>query len=351
MAKQLYALVIELDGQIPPSKWYNRLNRLTGKARSVRGDGDYTKSAGERRAKDKKGRDSHAIVEQEGVIMFESRAARDFLYTLFVTEIAPEMERTTDTFGRPGRLPKATCYTVTAEEGEISPEMERMAKRVEGTMSVLGRPPAAELHTVCCDECRASYVTLSSRITHCEQCASVYIRYVKGLEEHVRVQEWQTADITDLWLATRIGGELEPNYRYDFDSKPTSGLFSREANMTGEAKFKGGIGEGVWLNILPFARSLNVMADKMQALRLIDAVFAVEAFFGGFDGTGQTTVENARAYAIAKMWVAAGRKDVEVNNPPDYQVSLPDLFTAALLIDHDELAEIYLTYFNQPSED
>lgn len=175
-----HVVVIEWDGEQPPTRWYDRLHRLAGRVR-----GDKEQSVIERRT-------DKALIVQEGCILCPSESLAKTLATLARDEFEAEhvmigKTRLTDTFG-------------------VSREDRQILGRVEMVLGRKGRPPKAEDWAVTCLEEMESFNVRSSGPYQCPSCKGLRIHNRRGKNAGIRLKAREVQDLSpfDLWISTRF---------------------------------------------------------------------------------------------------------------------------------------------------
>jgi hypothetical protein len=182
-----YTVVIEWDGDKPPTKWYGRLHKF---GLYVRGDKEV--SPLERRAHN--GMRGSGVVFQEGAITVDSLSTAKTLAFL-----ARDLGAKAVTLNR--------CEVLSLE---ASPEDVAAFQRVQAVLSRKGRPPAAQNWVITCIEEAKSVETEESSPYKCPNCQSTNIRYRLG--EVKRVRPIAGTDdlyaIFDYWVDCRFQNDL-----------------------------------------------------------------------------------------------------------------------------------------------
>lgn len=154
-----YVVIIEWDGNRPPSKWYDRLTKL---GLSTTGTGDKNTSVLDRRASWKPGGEGEerALVHQEGTIICQKESTARTLaflaqelgakavsygnlqiYDLFMTpQDQVALDQIASTLGKRGKPTNITRWVVTCHDEGLTREIE-------------GRQPA------CCPHCQSFHTT------------------------------------------------------------------------------------------------------------------------------------------------------------------------------------------------
>lgn len=209
--KEWWQLVIEWDGQRPPTKWYRRMNELAGK---VRGDGDKSKGVIERRLTDEMveivtpdGTETVAagLIVQEGCILCESRGLAELLAAYIQTEVAPMVERQPTLW-----LGKAELST----EFVVNQRDRQLINRIENVLGRRGKKPDEATHAVACHECADVYLVDAPKgmVVNCPRCRGPLINVRVGTIARFADDG---DDIVALWKRTRFFGPHWERARLD----------------------------------------------------------------------------------------------------------------------------------------
>jgi hypothetical protein len=192
--KRLHIVGIEWDGQRPPTKWYRRLDELTGGIRGKSNDKEV--SPIERRFDETKG----GLILQEGLILCQS-------YYL-ARELALYAR---DTIGREliwkgGKPP--TVYIGEALVSNVfsaNREDEALLSRMEKTLGKRGKKPGKEWYSITCIECMESYSSKvpKDHVVNCPKCGSLKIHWRTGKTRNFRDTG---EDIVKFWKRVRFHG-------------------------------------------------------------------------------------------------------------------------------------------------
>lgn len=236
---KLYVVLIEWDGEQPPTTWYKRMHTLAGRVR-----GDDALSVVERRA-------DQGVIFQEGCILCKSESlakvlavyARDWFNASAVS---------------------VGVATVTTNWGMSKADAE-IVQRVQTALSKRGRKPPDEAYVITCHEEMRAYAVTTSRPVQCPHCAGLRIHVRRGHLNKYRDDGQGSA--YDLWLRTRFtGAHWEPTELDGETTPPNVGdlelLGTKDSAITADMAGATGL-----------QRALEAMGDRRLALQVLDALY------------------------------------------------------------------------------
>ncbi len=313
---KLYTVIIEWDGQKPPTQWYRRRDALVGGVR-----GDKSQSSLERRQKD--GIDG--VIVQESVIICNSESlARSLAYYA-------HYEAGETLWRNGGDYP--SVYIVEGSLFDTKPGHEKDREIVNGIQSKLGqrgRQPAKVTYQVTCLEEMTVNATDAprGRLINCPTCGGVHIRSREG-QPHIFNDSGQ--DIFDLWLATRFAGpHFEPATVVDNGGIDAPKVGDLLINNNDEMVIEG---IKVSSDVLEIAREI-AKTGRHDALLLLDAVFV------GRRHNDESKRNKARIEAATQFFAQGGSPaGIVLAETP-----IPDLLDAATMLGAEVAAGYLLTY-------
>lgn len=173
----VYLLVIEWDGNRPPTRWYNRLASL---GLYIRGSKEQSPLA---RRKAPTG-----VVHQEGALFLESLSQAKTLALL-----AKSMGAVTVTVGETRIL------------NTLMTNQDRDAlTRIHTTLGRRGRPPKDDNYAVTCHDCLHTTEVLGQEPPNCELCGSFRITVRQGKKVRLKSITDQDMPLMRQWLNTRF---------------------------------------------------------------------------------------------------------------------------------------------------
>ena len=314
--QKTYTVVIEWDGQKPPTNWYRRRDSMVGMVR-----GDKSQSSWDRRQRD--GIDG--VIVQESVIICTSESLAMSLADIAYNEAGYTLEY------NGGHRPEV--YIVEGETSKVQPgfsEWRKVVQNIQSKLSKRGRQPAkVDYQVTCLEEMIVSTVKAPrGRVINCPKCGGVHIRAREG-QPHAFNDNGQ--DIFDLWLATRFAGpHFEPATVVDNGGvnapKVDDLLISQNDEMVIE-------GIKVSSDVLGIARQI-AQTGRHDALLLLDAVFV------GRRHNKEEKRNKARIEAATQFFAQGGSPaGIVLAETP-----IPDLLDAATMLGAEIAAGYLLTY-------
>lgn len=297
----LYIVVIEWDGERPPTSWYNRLHALAGR---VRGDKSETPLA--RRD------DGRGVVMQEGAILCPSESLARTLAFIARDEYGAAAVAI-------GEASMTTAFTMSREDSAV-------ISRIQKTLGKRGRKPKAEKWAVTCLEEMRTYDVEHSRPYQCPHCSGMKIKIRRGDAQTFREPG---GDIFTAWARTRFSGpHWEPATVAD------SGADAPEFDdlLIGNAD------DVAFLAELQDAAIVDQIAElpRAEQYSILDAVFVARRHTSGEKRT------NARVRAIAAYFQNGGtRTDFQMAETPT-----PDVLDVAAPLSPEYAARLWLNVMN-----
>lgn len=263
----MYIVVIEWDGDKPPTTFYNRMHAL---GLHVQGSKDL--SPLERRS-----RDDGSVVIQEGVVLCSSES------------LAHEIGLLADTLGAEVvKIGAVEPIKFEASEADVA-----VHRKIESVFSRRGRPigsPENEWVVTCFEEGVTRDISREARnIVNCPICSGLNIRARVGTQIALRPDD--SVDALEFWARSRfVSGEFEVPEISDaavdeIDPRIPAALSNGRENDA--------------LSRIRTSSTLKAQIGKVsrrRALRLLDAVFAALAHLPG------DTVLQSRINAIVGLY-------------------------------------------------
>lgn len=184
-----YTLMVEWDGNRPPTRWYNRLAAL---GLSIRSDkkSDEDESPLSRRYHP----GSAGVTHQEGAIILQKESAARALGYL-----ARSMGAKAVTVG----------YTVPIEL-KMTNDDAAVMNRIKTTLERRGRPPEKQDWVISCRDCGRTSPYNGARPSHCPHCNSFLFWQRTGIQ--VVLKDYRGLNLFDNWITSRFvtGGWEKP---------------------------------------------------------------------------------------------------------------------------------------------
>lgn len=261
--QKAHVVIIEWDGQPPPTQWYDRLNKLANlRVRSEKSiaptldtDGVWAKRSGG---------SAIGVIVQEGAIICSSYSLARTIAALARDGLIIN-KRTGPEHVQPAGVMIARDITI--EEFSATEADRNVLARIKTVFGKRGRPTGAPLKfVVSCLEERRSWQAEAYDVVNCPHCGGTHVRIRRG--EQVGYKDpggpaWQA------WMRTRFAtGEFE--FPLDGEDDPPSSpsiVNAPEAEMVGRI---------VASNL---ARKLDSM-PRSEALDILDALFIARLYWG-----------------------------------------------------------------------
>lgn len=315
--RKLYVVLIEWDGETPPSTWYRRLDELVG---SVRGTGNKSQSPLSRRA-----RDGGGVTFQEGCILCASESLAITLANYVQHEIAPQMREE-------GKRSPTVQYGEIAlhSNWDMDPESEAVIKNIHRILSKRGKPPEVTRYAVTCyEECETFAVERPlGRVINCPHCGGVNIAVREG---YVPAFKDDGSDIYEFWKRSRFSLG-----RWEWSRITSSAIDAPSFDPSLNRAHEGDVLQMLdnSHDLLAIVRSEAATSGRGIALEMLDAVFV---------GRSRHLPEKrntARVQAVAKYFAMGGNAyNVMVLESPE-----PDVFDTALIMGDERAAQLGLNY-------
>lgn len=202
--RKVWVVMVEWDGQKPPSSWYRRVQEIAGRdgtsAGPVRGNMDRSVGPLARRMDE----GQEGVVFQEGCIVCPSESTARYLASYARHTVGYDLER------KGGRRPTVAIGEWNmSRDIRIGADMQSLIDRVEAGIGKRGRKPEPANWVVTCLECLHVSGIKASRALTCPNCAGLRIHARKGIPTDYR--DDPSVPVFDMWLRTRFGGaHFEP---------------------------------------------------------------------------------------------------------------------------------------------
>lgn len=199
--KELYSVVIEWDGQKPPTTWYRRMGKLALSRGQRAGRADPASPLASRQAHNKT---SKGVLVQEGAFLVESESLANTIahYALRGVET---LDRKT---GEPKVLhPKTVLVSrvQVVDPKQISEADILAIERINQTFGRRGKPPPEVDWVVSCTECRVAHAAHAPAVAVCPVCHGTRITVCRGTPERFDLANVAHYTPFQVWLATRFG--------------------------------------------------------------------------------------------------------------------------------------------------
>lgn len=319
-----HVVIIEWDGQKPPTRYYNRLARLVAgnedvTTGAIRGKGHEIADVIERRTlADNPG----GIVAQEGCVicMSESLALQIASYVKY--EIAPDMEKPVTV-----AIGKVELDYNLSLSAELSPVFDR----AEEIMAKRGRRAKASPWVVTCRECLHASPVIASQPLNCPNCGGLRISSRKG--QPVSYKDSQDP-IFDFWARTRFAGSGFETAEIAEDGQ-TPPEFAELLSIDATEKVDRAV-KAIQSSDLP--QTLQAM-DRATAIAILDAIFVAKAYYS------PEARQTARVEAVAKYFEKHARSGIAPQMVSIAEIGV-DLLDTALIMGADRAVELMMTYSN-----
>ena len=245
----VYSLIIEWDGNRPPTRWYNRLQAL---GLFIRGSKEQTPLA---RRKSPTG-----VVHQEGALFLESLSQAKTLALL-----ARDMGAVTVTIGETRIL-----------DMMMSMEDRAALARIRATLGRRGRPPKEDYFSTTCRDCLHTVESYGQEPPNCVLCGSFRISVRVG--KRVRIKEITGDTLMRQWLNSRFvtGSWEEPELVQD--GADTKQVEYNDLDVQVQTAIHNvlGVSRGGTTLLSQLSDALkNDRVDQKKALRYLDVAYRV----------------------------------------------------------------------------
>lgn len=328
-----HVVVIEWDGEQPPTRWYDRMHALAG---TVRGDKEM--SVIERRT-------DKGLIVQEGCILCPSESLAKTLAVLARDEFEARHVMI-------GKTKLTDAFGVSRQDHEI-------LQRVEARLGRRGRPPAKKYFALTCLEEMESYTVLSSGPYQCPSCKGLRIHARQGTNMAYYLEKPTDLSPFDLWVETRFrAGTWEPSVvkiNGDVLGQEEDLIIGDPESLRYEDE-EGKVRIRPYFHFVPGVFDLEIYSDKeaaiVDALRnspiverqeeipmdilfiILDAILVNRVYMSETDRT-RSRIEAAQVYF---------RRGGSPTGISLIEMPTPDLLSAAGPIDPDVVAKYALTW-------
>lgn len=307
---EAYIVVIEWDGQKPPSFWYSYLSHLTGgrgKIGAVAGLKDHSLDTVMRRTLTD---NASGIVVQEGCVICPSESLAETIANFARNIVGPRLER----------MPVVAIGRVSLNfNPSLSPETQLLIERVTNALGKRGRRPPAQDWIVTCPECLRVSLVCDARPLQCPHCAGLRIHTQKGKPVVFRDDN---SPIFSFWLRTRFTGPhwqpFETQIDEGIEPPAVDQLLSVDATQETERAIEA-------IRTSPLVSQLEAMPRPL-ALAVLDAIFAARAYHSA-DKRQKARVEGVTEYLTRFATMGTTPQNV----PPLGEIGVDFLDTALLL--------------------
>lgn len=337
-----WVVIIEWDGQVPPTKWYRYLDKLAGGHKK---GGDYTSSvrgkgasAGisnplERRAG---GEYVQGIVAQEGCIICQSQSSAVYIANFAKYEIGEWMETNIQKKGSQtgfyGKAPTVLIGTLDLSlKGLLgTSDALELVERTNKVLGKMGRKPPSKTWAVTCLECLQVGNVKAPRAINCPKCSGLRIHTREGTVAHFK--DDPNIPVFEIWKRTRFfGAHFEPAICTEQGEHQAPKLDKVEIFSSKEDDAYRSIASST----LP---SLLEKADRQIAFDILDAVLASRSHYDS------DTRKRKRVEAVTAYFLEQGKQGKQ----PSVNISLielqPDIIDAALLLGVDKAVTYQIHY-------
>lgn len=318
---ETYIVIIEWDGQKPPSAWYTYLSSLTGgkgKIGAVAGWKDRELDTVARRTLSD---DATGIVVQEGCVICPSQSLAETIASYARNVVGDKLER---------RPVVAVGKAQLMFNPSLSPEIAPMISRVTNTLGKRGRKPPAQDWVVTCPECLHNSLVNDSRPLNCPRCGGLRIHTQKGKPV---VYRDDNSDILSFWLRTRFAGPFwqpcETQVDEGIDAPALADLQSVDANQK-----TADIVEAIRTS--PIVCQLDEMPRPL-ALAALDAIFAARMYHSA------EKRQRARVEAVTEYLTRCATNGMTPRNVILGEVVV-DLLDTGLLLKRQTAVDYFMAY-------
>ena len=286
--KELHQVLLEWDGEAPPSRWYRRLEAIAGI--TARGnDADKSVSALVRRA------NGNETIAQEGNVICSSYSLAREIATLaqgIMQEIAEDWKRdpVKAAEGRvyAGRVLLTKLYV----DWDFAPNKQdaEILKRMERVLSKKGKKPPASDYVVTCFEEGKTHAHSASTIVNCPCCSGVQIRSRLGNLNHFVDPG---GDIVEAWTRTRFStGKFEvPAIGTGGEIAPAMSEIGIMLNTEREV--------AQFMVFSPIAEQIKNM-DRIEAMEILDAILSARLYWS-MGRRSEIRLQAVTAYLTSNM--------------------------------------------------
>lgn len=317
-----YVVIIEWDGQKPPSQWYSYLSHLTGghgKIGAIAGLKDRTLDTVARRTLTG---DASGIVVQEGCVICPSESLAETVASYARNIVGPRLDR----------MPVVAVGQVHLSfNPSMSPEVAPLIERVTNTLGKRGRKPPAQDWIVTCPECLSVSLVVDARPLNCPHCAGLRIHTQKGKPV---VYRDDNSDIFSFWLRTRFSGPhwqpFETQVDEGIDAPAVDALLSADATKDTERAIEA-------IRTSALVSQLDEMPRPL-ALAVLDAIFAARAYFSA------QKRQAARVGAVTEFLTRCAQSGLAPTNVPPLGEIGVDFLDTALLLGRSRAVDYFNAY-------
>lgn len=284
--KVLHQVLLEWDGEAPPSLWYRRLEAIAG-ITVRKNDGNKSVSALVRRA------NGNETIAQEGNVICSSYSLAREIATLaqgIMDEIAAEWARDPEKIAEGRTYAGRVLLTKLEIDWDFAPDEQDAAilQRMERVLSKKGKkPPASDYVVTCFEEAKSHYVSAST-VVNCPCCSGVQIRSRLGGQNHFADPG---GDIIEAWTRMRFAtGKFEVPYAGS-ELPPVMSeiniLFDNEREV---AQF---------MTFSPIAEQIKRL-DRAEAMEILDAILAARLYWS-LGRRSEIRLQAVTAYLTSNM--------------------------------------------------
>ena len=319
---EAYIVIIEWDGQKPPSSWYTYLSHLTGgrgKIGAVAGLNDQSMDTVARRTLTT---DASGIVVQEGCVICPSESLAETIAGFARNIVGPRLER----------MPVVAVGQVALNfNPSMSPEVAPLIERVTNTLGKRGRKPPATDWVVTCPECLTVSKVNDTRPLNCPHCSGLRIHTTKGNPVVYRDDD---SPIFSFWLRTRFSGPhwqpFETQVDEGIEPPALDDLLSVDATTLTSNTIEA-------IRTSPIVDQLEAM-PRALALAVLDAIFAARAYHS------DTKRQRSRVAAVTEFLTRCASIGLAPKKVPPLGEVGVDFLDSALLLGKGRAVD-YLTAY------
>ena len=255
----VYSVIIEWNGETPPTTWYNRLSQIAGFKVGRKSKDLKSASPLADRGTD------FGVVAQEGAIICSSLSLARTLAAL-----AKEGLHIAGRKGAPSRHVFPTEVIVSEMQildYEVTEEDREALRRIQKVHGRRGQPDKAGevVHTITCMEELTSYTKTARGVANCPHCGGTQVRVRKG-ERHAFADPGGA--IWAAWMQTRFAHGV-------FEIPAVGDEIAPPAGKLDKAKESEIVARLISSQLMP---EIEGIGDRQEAFTILDGLFVARAY-------------------------------------------------------------------------
>lgn len=325
-----YVVLIEWNGDIPPTKWYRRLHKSGIRVR--------TKESADGVVASRLDATRSTVIVQEGAVITFSYSLARMIAAWLTNGIEVERHQYEEVEGKRKLVsveteivkPALVLFGKLDIEADFEPSIAdvRALEHMETVHGRRGRKPDAQEWAVTCYECMETHSVESGTPTHCPVCNGVQIDFAPGTVPAYK--DNPSSDVLDYWFRTRFGGGrfIFPKVEDEAMDAPSRYVIDNDWQAETAETLHGS----------PLVEQMHGLhLGRQTMLHLLDAAYTVRSVWS------DSRRMNARIEAVTQFLIAnsdpAALAGISMSEMPQ-----PDLFDLAGKIGAHQAAGYALAY-------